>query len=187
MIKRLIAFDMDGTLLNTFGPEEGMGIWREKTGTEYPKIGWWSKPESLDLNVFDIKPFPKVLNILNKEMLNSESYVIILTSRIEKLRPNVQAVLDTNQINVHKLDMNQGNENKGDKILKYIQEFPDLEEINVYDDREKDIISYKQIKKSIPENIIFKIFLAVNGQLNLLEAKNKLIGVIQEEIKKFNI
>jgi len=186
MVKRLIAFDFDKTLMQTPEPEEGMEIWREKTGTIYPKIGWWSKPESLDLDVFDIKPFPKVLNVLRKEMLNPESYVIILTSRIEKLRPNVQAVLDANQIDVHKLDMNQGKEVKGDKILNYIKEFPDLEEINVYDDREKDIISYKQIRNSIPENIVFKIYLAVNGQLNLLEAKNKLIDVIQEEIKNFN-
>jgi len=183
MIKRLFAFDFDKTLMQTPEPEEGKVIWKEKTGTEYPHIGWWSKPESLDLNVFNIKPFPNVLNVLKKEMSNPYSYVIVLTSRLEKLRSSVHSVLDANWIDVHKLDMANDKRTKGDKILEYINEFPSLEEINVYDDREKDIASYKEIRKNIPENIKFNIYLAVNGQLNLLET-NKLTDLINEEIRK---
>ena len=51
---KLISFDFDDTLCHTPLPEDGKQIWFEKTGTEWPYNGWWSKPESLDLEVFDI-------------------------------------------------------------------------------------------------------------------------------------
>jgi hypothetical protein len=163
-------------------PQEGMKNWKEKTGQDYPFKGWWSKPESLDLNVFDIKPFDGVLNLLKTEKKSPDTYVIILTSRMEKLRPQVQTILDVNNIHVDKLDMKTTEKKKGEKILDYIQEFPDLEEIDVYDDRESDIASYKEIQSVVSENIKFNIFLADRGHLQLVEPKNKLIDVINEEI-----
>lgn len=183
MIKKLFAFDFDKTIMQTPEPEEGKEIWKEKTGNEYPHIGWWSKPESLDLNVFSIKPFPSILNILKKEMNNPNSYVIVLTSRLEKLRPSVYSVLDANWIDVHKLDMSNDDRTKGDKILEYIDEFSDLEEINVYDDREKEILIYQGIRDYIPKNIKYNIYFVVDGQMNLVE-NNRLTKLIHDEIKK---
>jgi FMN phosphatase YigB (HAD superfamily) len=185
MIKRLVAFDFDDTLIDSPEKEQGKVQWSEKMGKPYPYIGWWGRPESLDLNVFDIKPFPSVLNQLKEEQSKPNTYLIVLTLRIEKLRPEVQAVLDVNNIDVDKLDMKRSEKTKGQKILEYINKFPDLREVNVYEDRDTDIESYENVRNKIPKGIKFNIYLATNGKLSLLEAKNKLLNVIQEEIQDF--
>jgi flavorubredoxin len=61
--------------------------------------------------------------------------------------------------------------------------YPNLKEITVCDDREKDIKSYRDIIDKLPEKIKFNIYLATDGKLTLLD--NKLITVIDEEIEKF--
>jgi hypothetical protein len=178
--------DFDGSLINSLGPEEGMVQWSEKTGRPYPHSGWWSRPESLDLDVFDIISYPSVFNQLKREQSIPGTYVIILTSRMEKLRPQVQAVLDANQISdlIDKLDMKRAEGDKGIKVLRYVQQFPDLEEINVYEDRDIDIEAYERIRDKIPEDIRFNIYKADRGKLSLLEVENKLLNIINEEIQK---
>lgn len=185
-IKRLIAFDFDGTLFQTFEPQEGKPMWEKHYGKPYPYMGWWGRPESLDLNVFDIVPFQSVKHQLDKEIATKDTYVIILTSRMEKLRPQVQAVLDKNDIIVDKLDMKRAEGDKGKKILRYIQEFPDLIEISVFDDRDSDIQSYENIRNQIPKEITFNIYLANHGNFSLIESSRKLNvrEIITDEIKK---
>lgn len=182
MIKRLIAFDFDGTLANTASPEEGKPAWEKHYGKPFPHIGWWGRPESLDLDVFDVKPFPSVFNQLKREVATPDTYVIILTSRMEKLRHALQAVLDANGIVVDKLDMKHDELSKGEKILNYMNEFPDLREISVYDDREGDIESYRSIRSRMPEDISFNIYLADNGSFRLIEYESKVLKIINEEI-----
>lgn len=71
MIRKLAAYDMDGTLLYTPEPEYGIKAYEENTGLKYPHMGWWSKPESLDYNIFDIKPNMAVLSRLNQDNAKS--------------------------------------------------------------------------------------------------------------------
>jgi len=185
MIKRLVAFDFDGTLMNSPEQENGIQLWQDKMGYPYPHKGWWGRPESLDLDVFDIRPFPSVLKQLEKEVSTPDTYVIILTSRMEKLRPQLEAVLNKNNIRVDKVDMKRSERTKGEKILRYLEEFPSIEEINVYDDRDTDIQSYEGIRNMIPKNIVFNIYLAASGSLSLLEAKNKIVTIVNEVISSF--
>ena len=185
MITRLCAFDFDSTLIDSPQKESGKIQWSEKMGKPHPYQGWWGRPESLDLNVFNIKPFPKILNLLNKDVSTPATYTIILTSRQEKLRPLVQEVLDVNNIHIDKLDMQRDQRTKGQKILDYTKKFPDLREINVYDDKDSDIISYEGIRNSLPEDIKFNIYLANQGSLTLVEAESKLISIIKEEVQNF--
>ena len=60
-------------------------------------------------------------------------------------------------------------------MLDYIKIFPDLIEINVYEDKEDEINSYKEIKNQIPENISFNIYIANQGILT---------SIINEEIER---
>ena len=181
MITRLCAFDFDATLMNTPEKETGQRFWFYKMGMPFKYQGWWGRPESLDLDVFDIKPFPKVLNTLNKDVSTPDTYVIVLTSRQEKLRPLVQVVLDKNNIHVDKLDMKSDQRTKGQKILDYITEFPELREINVYDDKDTDIATYEAIRNLLPEGIKFNIYVAKQGELTLDEVTN----IVAEEVKNF--
>ena len=182
MITRLSAYDFDGTLMQSPEKEVGKKEWFEKTGELYPHQGWWGRKESLDLNVFDIQPFQPVLDKLREDLATPNTYVIILTSRLERLRPFVQAILNKHNINVHKLDMKDGWKNKGQKILDYIQEFPDLKEINVYDDMEDKIAELKSIEKDIPDHIEYNIHKADNGRTELQEIQARIANIIIEEL-----
>jgi hypothetical protein len=182
---RLVAFDFDKTLINSPLEDEGKEIWLEKTGNSYPYKGWWGRPESLDINVFNIKPFPSIYKQYKKEISTPDTYVIILTSRIEKLRPQIEAILNKNDIHVNEIDMFNDKLTKGQRILEYLKKFPDLIEINVYEDRQSDIVALKSIRNQIPENITYNIYYASNGNLVLLESTSKINNIVKEEIEKF--
>lgn len=185
-VMRLQIFDLDGTLMNTFGPEEGKPMWEKYYGKPFPWNGWWGRPESLDLNVFDIKPFPSVLKQLKKELITPDTYVLVLTSRMEKLRPQVEAVLAANNINVDKVDMKRAEGDKGVKVMRYVQQFPELKIVNVYEDRDVDIEAYERIRPQMPEGVEFNIYLANQGTLALTESSRSrnLLSIIREEVKK---
>jgi len=185
MIKRLVAFDLDATLFPTALPEEGKIAWANYYNRPFPYIGWWGRKESLDLNIFDIKPFPSMYQQYLKEKNTPDTYVIVLTSRMEKLRPEVQAILDINNIHVDKLDMKHSELTKGEKILQYVAKFPDLVEISVFDDRDTDIESYQGIKHLLPQHITFNIYEAHDGNFALVESEFNVGGIIDEVIKDF--
>lgn len=188
-MKRLSVYDYDGTLINTFSPEEGKPIWEKFYGQPYPHKGWWGRKESLDTNVFDIKPFPNILSRLQDDINNQETMTIILTSRIEKLRPELENILKLNNIIVDKLITKKGNEDKGDIILKLANYNPDLEQIDIYDDFAGKLPNkINEITKIINElsiDIQYNIYYVENGHIELLESTNNLIKMIQEEINKF--
>lgn len=181
-MKRLAVFDFDATLVDSPEKEEGKIIWREKTGEEYPHIGWWGRKESLDTSIFDIKAFPSVLNQLNQETSTPDTHVIILTSRMEKLRSEVEKVLDMNNIFVDDVILKKGNEGKGDVIMRIVQYNPDLKEINVYDDymnkNQQKIDEYLKIKDLLPKDITYNLYFVDRGKISLLD-------IINEEIEKF--
>lgn len=188
-MKRLIAFDMDGSLINSPEPEDGKKIWKEKTGEEYPHKGWWGRKESLDTNVFEIKPFPTILKKLEEANNLDDTHVIILTSRLEKLRPEVENILNLNNIHVDELIMKNGSDDKGDIIQKYVKNNPDLEQIIVYDDfaggMKHKIHELTKIKDKIPQKIAYKIVFVKNGEINnTLKSGNIFEFIIFDEILK---
>jgi FMN phosphatase YigB (HAD superfamily) len=172
-MKRLVCFDLDGTLLNTFSPEEGKPMWEKFYSEKYPHKGWWGRKESLDTDVFDIKPFPNILAKLQADMA-------------EKLRPQLENILNLNGIKVDELITKRGGEDKGDIILKIENYNQDLEEIVIYDDfagmQSNKIAEYTKIKDLILPHVQYNIFYVENGRTQLMESTNILLKMIQEEL-----
>lgn len=188
-MKKLAVYDYDGTLMSTPEPNPGKEIWKKKTGQEYPHVGWWGRRESLNIDVFDIKPFPNILSKLNKDNVDPNTYTIILTSRIEKLRPELENILNRNNIHVDEVILKRGNEDKGDVIMKYVNNNPDIEQIDVYDDfdggMDHKIQEFMKIKNQLPEKIDYNIFCVNNDKINIVETTNYLLRIIIDEIQKF--
>ncbi|MFW6242855.1 MAG: hypothetical protein ACOC2W_01725 [bacterium] len=181
---KLFAFDFDGTLMDTPTPETGKSVWKEKTGYVYPHVGWWGRKESLDADVFDIKPFKNVKNILNNEVSNNDSMVIILTNRQYKLKDHVENILSLNNIYVDDVNLKKGNEDKGQRILKYLDKYPEITEIFVYDDSQEQIDILIDTIPELPENVVMNIYMVNEGNIKFIEGNNKLVSLVNEEINR---
>jgi len=188
IMKRLSVFDFDGTLIDSPMPETGKKEWEEKTGQPYPYQGWWGRKESLDTNVFDIKPFPNILRLLKNDMADPDTTTIILTSRMEKLRPELENILRLNGIVVDELITKKGSADKGDVILRIENYNQDLKEIVVYDDfaggMQNKIAEYTKIKDKLSPDIQYHIYYVNNDKVQLMESTNILLKMINEEIHK---
>lgn len=185
--KKICIFDFDGTLVDSPLPYEGKKIWEKHMGKKFPYKGWWSKKESLDVNVFNIKPFPKILSELNKCVSDEDSYVVILTARIEKLRPEIEIILSLLNIVVDEVILKRGNRDKGIEILDIAKNNPELEVINVYDDMQgktEKLLEYINIANKLPKDVEYNIYHAYDGDFSLIENDNKMIKIITEEVRK---
>ena len=190
MIKRLHAFDMDATLLDSPMPEPGKEIWKKKKGVEYPHLGWWGKLESLDPEVFDIKLFDKVASLMREYSSDPESYVMILTNRLPKFESRISEILAENGIRVDRIDTKRDYKNKGQRLLYYINYFTissassELEEVNVFEDDDKNISELLQIRDQIDNAIDFNVYKADSGNLTLVTTSNKLVEIVNQELAK---
>lgn len=164
MSKKLISFDFDGTLIMTPLEEEGKKVWQEINGHKYPHKGWWSHPESLDLNIYKPEPNPWVLEEFKKST-SEDNYVFIATGRIKKLESDVKKVLEFNNISKREsaktfgyddLFTNTGGETfnfKTKLFEKIISENPDSDEFIMYDDREEHLDKFCEWAEKQPIKI----------------------------------
>jgi hypothetical protein len=120
-MNRLTVFDFDGTLIDTHTPELGKPIWEKHTGLDWPHVGWWSKPESIDTKVFDIKPIKWVLDKYTEEISDEYNYVFLATGRMRKLQNEVQNILDIHNIKFQEVICSWGGETFAFKIKLFEQ------------------------------------------------------------------
>ncbi len=158
---KLICFDFDGTLVNTELEDSGRIIWKQKTGKEWPYYGWWSKPESLDMDIFET-PINKVVYYeYLKAVSDSENFVFLATGRLERLRKEVEKVLNKYNLSFTTSDeieskngvfLNTG----GDTFLFKKKLFEKMinklqpDEFILYDDREEHLIKFIDWAKTMP-------------------------------------
>jgi len=186
-VKKLSFFDFDGTLVNTdkLSPEGGKEQWAQHYGIPYPHKGWWGRAESLDLNVFDIDIYENIISLARKDIQDPSTRAYVLTSRMERLRPQLEAVLNSIGLRFDELILKKDEISKGQVVLDEIAKYSDVIGVDVYDDNyEREIISYKSIINDVPENIQFNIFHVSDGTLNLIKERYNIQNIIKEEIEK---
>lgn len=152
-MKKLVSFDFDDTLFFTPKPLEGKLIWNEVTGKAWEYDGWWSKSETLDMNVFDIKLNDFVYDEYLK-YIGADNHVILATGRLDSrkvsLKNEVNAVLDANKLSFDGVYLNTGIDTfdfKSRLFEKLIDEVkPD--EFIMYDDRELHIDKFIEWAKN---------------------------------------
>lgn len=183
-MKKLSFYDFDSTLVDSPMPETGKEQWSQHYGEQYPHAGWWGRPESLDLNVFDINTYENIVFFAKKDIEDPNTRAYVLTSRIERLRPELEKILTTIGLNFDEILMKSGNKSKGEVVLDEISNYPDINRVDVYDDNyEREITSFKSIRSQIPSHIQFNIFHVNEGKLNLINERYNIQNIIKEEIK----
>ena len=158
---KIIVFDFDQTLINTQEPEEGRKIWKEKCGTDFPHKGWWSKKETLDINIFyptiNKWTYEHYLKAINDE----NNYVLLVTGRINELKAEIQNILDHHKFKFNDVVCNWGGNVITFKIRFFesvIRKNITITEFIIYDDRQEHIVKFiewaKVIKNKYNINVI---------------------------------
>lgn len=162
-------------------PEEGKQKYFEKTGKIWPYIGWWSKPESLDTEIFNNELFPAIVNIVKKYNSSPENLVIVLTNRMPKFEPIIHDILEKNNLHVNDIITKDSPLSKAQVLLKLSKYYPTVNEIIFYDDDIEDqhLNKLQSIIKEFASNILIKFYKAENGTASLTFS-NKPIGFINK-------
>lgn len=137
-IKKISIFDFDGTLVDSPKPEDGIPIWEEVNGYEYPFKTWWDRVESLDQEVFDIDTIESTIYDYNEEYGNEDTLVIMLTGRLSKLKNTVKKILYSKGLvfdEYHFKDIDNTLLSKVNKIEELLHRYPNVEEIEMWEDR----------------------------------------------------
>lgn len=98
-IKKIEIFDFDGTLCQSpENTDENRKIWESVTGRKWPHKGqgWWSKEETLDHDVFDIKLNEPVSQAALEAIADPYVYTVLLTGRIPKFAKKIKEICRRN-------------------------------------------------------------------------------------------
>ena len=166
-VNKIAIFDFDGTLMDTPHPDTGKEIYKSKTGKEYPHIGWWSKHESLDTEIFNIKPITSTILDYNLEKDNPHTMMVMLTGRLPKQSGQVERILHDNNLlfdEYHYKDLGDTLNSKINTIKSFLNRFPNVNYIEMYEDREPHAIAFQEWGKENGVNI--KVNLVTQPQLD---------------------
>jgi len=146
MIKKIVVFDFDGTMCFTPNPEDGKKIWLEKTGTVFPYPGWWSKKETLDLNIFHIPVNPFVYKKYLEAVADDETFTLLATGRIVRLQKQVETVLNSHNLSFDLVACNNGRDTLSFKIKLFeglINKY-NPKVFTMYDDRHDHLVEFEK-------------------------------------------
>jgi hypothetical protein len=137
--QNVVVIDFDNTLFLTPDKEEGSILYKKITGKEYPHQGWAGRPESI-LPEYNIPLNPKIVNYLEKAIANPKAKNFLLTNRIYKLSEEIKKILDINNIKFDGYLFKTGDQSKSQRIEQTFEQFPTVRKINVYDDKDLELI-----------------------------------------------
>ena len=155
-ITKISIFDFDGTLMRTPHPEEGKKEWETFHNEDYPHIGWWSKPESLDDAVFNIEPIESTVDDYIKEKENPNTLVIMLTGRLPHHHDQVVELLLLHNIVFDEYHYKETGDTLGSKlhtIISLLNRYPNVSSIEMWEDREPHATSFEEWGKENDVNI----------------------------------
>lgn len=144
MAKILHIFDFDGTLMDTFDDIKGKQIWEKITGEKFPKKGWWTHSESMDL-FLPIKPIESVYNMYIEVSKDPKIKKMLLTGRNVSFRKSIDELLEKFNISFDELQLNTMYDTLNFKmaVLFSILSVDKPDEIFFYDDRDDHAEAFK--------------------------------------------
>jgi len=101
MSTTLYSFDFDDTLCHSPRPEIGKETWKEKTGEDWPHLGWWGRATSLDPDIFYVVKNEWVYRKYLEASADKDGIKIMATGRLNKvpdMRKNIYTILRNNNL-----------------------------------------------------------------------------------------
>tara|TARA_R110000772_G_scaffold94317_1_gene192108 strand:+ start:1186 stop:1713 length:528 start_codon:yes stop_codon:yes gene_type:complete len=172
----LSLFDFDTTFYDSPLPtNENREILSVYKG--YEKEGWWGSPESLDIELFDIKPNPWTVEKYNQHTKNGD-YKALLTGRVKKIESAVMKVIGQGDFKFDEHHFADGRKTlifKEDKIRSLVERLNPTE-VFFYDDRTEHIPTFRRIGDDIQDKlgIPFRLFHVIGYNGYELKYKQKL-------------
>lgn len=162
MFKRIAIFDFDGTVVDTPLPETGRKLYEQVTGREWPHKGWWSKPDSLDMDIFPMPVIEAAVAAFHKEKATPGTLTVMMTGRIKKLSKHVEAILHAKGLVFDEYVYNtgaMGNVTLDYKLAMldtYRKKYPFLESFALWEDRVEHVDAFKEWGAK-QERLLFEI------------------------------
>ncbi len=141
MQETVYFFDFDGTLMDSPMPTDAnKKLYQKVRGREYPHRGWWSKAESLDMEIFNIQPLAAIEQVFRDAHDNPQHHAVLLTNRIYMIEKEIRKVLDKHRMYFEHYSFKATNDNKGQRILDIMQRYyPNVKNIVFFDDDQKHL------------------------------------------------
>lgn len=136
---KLSLFDFDDTLFETPYKEN----W-----------AYMDNPLSLSLGKWDFKAKNYVIKDYKKEYLNKNTKVILLTNRISDVEYELKNVLNLHSVFFDEympIQGKDGDRSKGNRVLKLLEKYPNTDEIEYWEDKDKHIIDVINVLKNFPD------------------------------------
>ncbi len=156
-VTELFLFDFDGTLFHTPCLKEGMALYKQLTGKDWPHKGWWASPESLKPPLITY-PGPAIEDF-RSHLGRPNSKTFILTSRIDKTREPLIKIAEHGSIFAERIFMKPSDTRvpgyvyKGNVVRNLLSEFPNLTRIKFWDDKEENLKEVGRVVKLVKPNI----------------------------------
>lgn len=145
-IHTLDVFDFDRTLcISPENTQENRKIWEQKTGLKWPYkgTGWWSKVETLNHKIFEIKLNDWVAKDALESINDVNRYSVLLTGRMPRFSSSIKEICRLNGLpyfNAYFFNDSKGTlAFKLDKLEQLRKEFPDAKKLNMWEDRKEHI------------------------------------------------
>jgi FMN phosphatase YigB (HAD superfamily) len=149
MEKRILnVFDFDGTLMDSPLPEMGKKMYEDKYGKPWPHKGWWGQLDSLEC--FEVTPIWKVMAIYNRLVKVDGSLNVLMTNRLSKFESVVRKKLN----GYYEFDIynfKSDGRDKPERIEEILLSYPNIREINIFDDMDEQITKFKEFRKKNTE------------------------------------
>jgi hypothetical protein len=171
MYSRVAIFDFDSTMVNSpIQTKENEQKWADYYNKEkWPFLSWWTRPQSLDMDVFDITTNPEVVRDYMEESKNPKTLKVLLTGRVIELEPQVRKILDKKGFTFDMYLFKEGGLTENSKMrhmADIIDKYPSIKEMEMWDDRKEHVDVFERWGKYIEhtDNIKFKLNKVIDGR-----------------------
>ena len=171
MYTKLDVFDFDSTLINTpMESDETKQMWADYHGEdEWPYLSWWTRKESLDMDVYEFPVNPEIIQAYKKSKSEPNTLTIMLTGRTKVLEPQVRAILDSYGLIFDGYFFKEGgvtDHSKMQHMANMLDKHPTINGIEMWDDRLEHVPTFERWGRYIQhtDNVTFKLNKVIDGR-----------------------